>query len=251
MNICVFDTETTDLKKPFCYNVGYVIYDLDNRTILVKKDYVTEQIWHNLPLFNTAYYANKRLLYISAMKGRRAKMEKWGNVCQAMARDFKKFDVQYCFAYNSPFDEKVFNFNCEWYRNINPFDNLPIFDIRGYAFNSFLNTKEYKQYCESQQLFTENGSYSTTAESVTKFIRQDPYFIEEHTALSDSLIELDILLYCLNYNIKIDGNYKAKKKLERQLTKTLTINYKKLKKEYSFKYTKIRINKDKTKIVLE
>ena len=25
MNICVFDTETTSINKPFCYNVGYTI----------------------------------------------------------------------------------------------------------------------------------------------------------------------------------------------------------------------------------
>ena len=24
MNIMVFDTETTNLEKPFCYNIGYV-----------------------------------------------------------------------------------------------------------------------------------------------------------------------------------------------------------------------------------
>ena len=66
MNICVFDTETTSLEKPFCYNIGYLIIDIDTSTTLARRSYVVEQVWHNLPLFETAYYANKRPLYVSA-----------------------------------------------------------------------------------------------------------------------------------------------------------------------------------------
>ena len=54
MKICVFDTETTSLEKPYCYNVGYLILDTESRACLVKREFVIEQIWHNLPLFNTA-----------------------------------------------------------------------------------------------------------------------------------------------------------------------------------------------------
>ena len=60
MKICVFDTETTNLEKPFCYNVGFLIYDTDEQKILEKKEFVIEQVWHNIPLFSTAYYADKR-----------------------------------------------------------------------------------------------------------------------------------------------------------------------------------------------
>ena len=75
-NFMVFDTETTSLEKPFCYNIGYVI--ANENEILVKKSFVVEQIWHNLPLFNTAYYAEKRPLYVSAMKARKTVLDKFG-----------------------------------------------------------------------------------------------------------------------------------------------------------------------------
>ena len=76
MNIVIFDTETTSLEKPFCYNIGYVIGNEHGETLL-KHDFVVEQIWHNLPLFSSAYYADKRALYIDAMRARLAVLDKF------------------------------------------------------------------------------------------------------------------------------------------------------------------------------
>ena len=92
MNFVVFDTETTSLNKPFTYNIGYVILDEDG-TLLLEKDFVVEQIWHNLPLFSTAYYAEKRPTYVASMKARKTAMKKFGYICQEMARDFKKYEI--------------------------------------------------------------------------------------------------------------------------------------------------------------
>ena len=74
MNIVVFDTETTSIDKPFCYDIGYTVYDTETATPLLKRSYVVEQIWHNAELFTTAYYADKRNGYISRLKGRTATM---------------------------------------------------------------------------------------------------------------------------------------------------------------------------------
>ena len=78
MNIAIFDTETTSLDKPFCYNIGYLIVDTENHDTLIKRDYVVEQVWHNPMLFTTAYYADKRDIYIKRMRAKTVKMEKYG-----------------------------------------------------------------------------------------------------------------------------------------------------------------------------
>ena len=45
MNFVVFDTETTSVgAHPFCYNIGYIIANVETREILVKRDFVVEQI---------------------------------------------------------------------------------------------------------------------------------------------------------------------------------------------------------------
>ena len=196
MKICVFDTETTSLDKPFCYNIGYVIIDTEDWFTVLRRSYVVEQVWHNLPLFSSAYYADKRQSYVDAMRSRKCTMDKFGYICQQMIRDFRREEVEMAFAYNSSFDEKVFTFNCDWYKCNNPFDNVPVKDIRGFVHN-FLITNDFKKFCDENSYYTESGNYSTTAETVYRYIFEDTNFIEAHTALEDAEIESEILLYCI------------------------------------------------------
>lgn len=220
--IMIFDTETTSLNKPFCYNNGYIVADSKTGAIYEKKDFVIEQIWHNLPLFETAYYAEKRPIYVKRMKARKVRMTKFGYMCREMAKDIKKYNIEYAFAYNSSFDEKVFNFNCDWFRCINPFDNVEIKDIRGYA-HKFLINKDFEAFCEKHELFTDSGNYSTTAETMYKYITNKIDFVEEHTALSDSIIEWEILKECISKGGKIEKTYSSKKSIPRIQDKILTI----------------------------
>ena len=224
MNIVVFDTETTSLNKPFCYNIGYAICNTDTGEILVEKDFVVEQIWHNMPLFSTAYYENKRPIYVKRMRAKKTKMNKFGYICKEMIKDFRSFNVEYAYAYNSSFDEKVFEYNCDWFKCNNPFDMIPILDIRGYVHNSIAFTQPYKDFCEHYNRFTEKGNYSTTAETVYQYITGVPEFEEEHTALADSLIELSILLITVNeYGLEYGKEYKTYSSIPRTTEKTLTV----------------------------
>ena len=223
MTIMIFDTETTSLEKPFCYNVGYCIVDTNKGTVL-ERDFVVEQVWHNSMLFSTAYYANKRENYVKSMRGRKTIMDKFGYICQQMIRDIKNYGVTSAYAYNSSFDEKVFNFNCDWFKCNNPFDNIPIYDIRGYA-HHFICDNNFKAFCEKHEFFSESGNYSTSAETLYRYITDNTDFIEEHTALSDSRIETEILFYALFMGAEIETDYKAKKSIERKKTLTFTVKF--------------------------
>lgn len=236
MNIVVFDTETTDLKKPFCYNVGYLIADGDSREILLRREFCAEQTWSNLQLFQSAYYADKRPLYVNRMRQRKIVLDKWGYIMQQMKRDFAAFEVAGAYAYNSPFDETVFNYNCDWFKTQNPFDNIPIFDIRGYV-HQFLVDETFKKFCEDNEYFTESGNYSTTAETLFRYISGDYNFNEEHTALADSEIEFEILMNCVEHGAELGRDYPVMKTIPRVVEKTLSIGYRG--EEFTeYKYTK-------------
>jgi hypothetical protein len=239
MNILVFDTETANLEKPFCYNLGYVIFNTDEGKVVLKRDYVIEQVWHNTMLFTTAYYANKRELYVSRMKGRTAIMDKWGYVCQRLYRDIVEFEITDGYAYNSGFDEKVFEFNCEWFKTINPLDNIKVHDIRGYVMDKIAFTERYKEFCEHHQLLTESGNYSTTAETVYRYVSGNHDFVEEHTALADSEIECYILKFCVDIGCEWNTDYKVPKIVPRNTAKVMTI-IDKDNTTYQFAYTSKR-----------
>ena len=222
MNVMIFDTETTSLDKPFCYNIGYIIINSETEETLLKRDFVVEQVWHNPMLFTTAYYANKRDLYVASMRSRKTSMDKFGYICQRMIRDIKNFEVTSAYAYNSAFDEKVFNFNCDWFKCNNPFDNIPIYDIRGYAHHYICNDN-FKKWCEEYEAFSDSGNYSTTAENIYKYISGELDFVEAHTALADSEIEAEILLTALNAGAEIATDYKAFRTIARPQRKIFTV----------------------------
>ena len=221
-NIVIFDTETTSLNKPFCYNIGYNIVNVETQKSILQKEFVVEQVWHNKMCFASSYYAEKRPFYVKEMRSRKIKMEKFGYICQEMIRDFNNYNVSIAFAYNSSFDEKVFDFNCDWFKCNNPFDTVEIKDIRGFVHN-FIIDNDYIKFCEDNERFTESGNYSTTAETVMQYITNNAGFIEDHTALSDTLIETEILFNAVNRGADINKDYPVKRSIERKQTKHLTI----------------------------
>lgn len=250
MKIAVFDTETIGIEKAFCYNIGLVIYDTE--TDYVKKyEWVIEQIWHNKMLFETAYYSDKKPIYINRMKARKAQLKKFGHVMRAIDKIFKENEISDVYAYNSPFDEKVINFNCDWYHCINPFDTVAFHDVRGYVHNAFAFTDAFKEFCEETSAFTESGNYSTTAETAYRFL-YDENFVEEHTALADSVIELEILLYCINeYGLEWHTDYTVYRSVPRTITRYLTIKSEREDCEYKLPFQKMTFYKKNNKIILK
>ena len=214
----ILDTETTSLDKPFCYDCSWVIIDKDTGEKVDFKAYVIEQVWHNLPLFESAYYKEKRQKYVEMMRKHDAIMDKWGYVMRTLKQDIRKYNIDAIYAYNSDFDDKVITYNCDWYKCNNPLDNIAIYDIWGYASEFITKQAEYKIFCENNQRFTDTGNYKGSAEVVYQYITMNPDFIEEHMGLFDSEIESEILLYCIRYyNANWETEYKVNKILPRPI----------------------------------
>lgn len=223
MRVLIFDTETTSIEKPFCYNVGYIIIDTDTRERVLAKDFVVEQVWHNPMLFTTAFYADKREIYVNRMRARKTKMDKWGYIMAEMRRDIVAHEITHAYAYNSNFDEGVFTFNCDWFKTLNPFDTVAVHDIRGYVHKFIAFTTDFQQFCEDNKRFTESGNYSTTAETLFQFITQDTEFEEEHTALADSVIEGDILCDCIDRGAEWEKDGKVYQSIPRPVLRTFEV----------------------------
>lgn len=220
----VLDTETAGtIDKPFCYDVGYCIIDMNAHTIVERKHFIVEQIWHNLPLFDSAYYADKREEYVLLMRKHLATMDKFGYIMREIARDVKKYGITDCYAYNSDFDDRVITRACDWFKCINPLETVAIHDIWGYACQFITNKKNYKEFCEANERFNDSGNYKQSAEVVYQYITNNPDFVEKHMGLHDSEIEAEILMYCIDNGANWATDYDVVRILKRIEAKPFVI----------------------------
>ena len=79
------------------------------------------------------------------------------------------------------------------------------FDMWALAVGNICKTPGYRRFCLENHFFTNptekrNCSIKTSAECVYRYIMNDPEFVEDHTAYSDSLIEAQILKFILSKN---------------------------------------------------
>lgn len=209
--IIVFDTETIGLEKAFCYDIGYCVVDTESGEVIKAKEFIIEQLWSNKPLFETAYYADKKELYVSKMRGRKAQLVKWGTAVGQIIKDIEQFEIVGLYAYNSNFDTKVIDFNADWYKTRNFLDYAPTFDIWGYTSELITSgqAQDYVDFCENNNFISESGNIMNNADTWGKFLYNDLEWNEEHTALEDSKIETKILFYCFENGLQPQTEYKV------------------------------------------
>lgn len=239
----ILDTETTDLTKCFCYDISWCILEKETGKIVDFKANVVEQIWHNLPLFESAYYKDKRQKYVTMMRRHDATMNKWGYIMQELKHDIKKYDIKGIYAYNSDFDDKVIAYNCDWFKTMNPIETLDVYDIWGYASEFITNDLIYKAFCEANIRFTDTGNYKGSAEVVYQYLTKNPDFVEEHMGLFDSEIEAYILYACIRLGAKWEEHYKVNKILSRPTKRHFAIKIDG-REIYSGDYTKKYVKND-------
>ena len=223
------------IAKPLVYDIGWVIAHRDG-TIVEKKQFLIAETFAVPSVFNTAYYKEKRPLYLEMIRKDEIAVLPWEAVMKEFIADLETVD--YVGAFNSmfdfckalPFTELYINklYSDDYYdwektqrricRNIvnsipsrrNPdFDEksfhfrgreYPLFDIWGMACDRLLNRVAYKNLCLDLGMITNSGDFfKTSAESSYRYLREEYDFDEAHTALADAEIETYILSKILHY----------------------------------------------------
>ena len=86
-------------------------------------------------------------------------------------------------------------------------DEFEFIDLYLMALQTITHLKGYAKFCTENHLLSKSGkSCATSAESVYAFITDDPNYEEEHTALADALIEMEIFLRCLRMKKRYTKN---------------------------------------------
>lgn len=223
------DKQKIAIAKPLIYDLGWKIIDALGR-VYRRKSYLITEIFSVPQIFNTAYYASKRPLYIEKLQKGEIALVSWAQATAEMVRDIEETSA--VGAYNAMFDfKKAIVFTEEYVTNLysdnyfaweqeqhrridyivsNPRNDsdrafnpdvfefrgkqYPLFDIWGLSCENLLNNDEYRQFCRDNNLQTASGKYyKTSAESAYRFIKQNTEFEEAHMAVEDTDIECELL----------------------------------------------------------
>lgn len=218
------------IAKPLVYDIGWTICDRKGN-VLEKKQYLIAETFSVPAIFNTAYYAEKRPIYIKMLRNGETSIKPWNDVMDEFIKDLKKvnsvgaFNAMFDFKKAIPFTElyikqlygsNYYNWEAEQYKlceriltEKNPKKKNPnfedeifrfrgekygLFDLWGLAVVYLLNNQRYKDKCIRHGMFTASGTFfKSSAESTYRYLCDKYDFIESHTALDDAVIETFIL----------------------------------------------------------
>ncbi len=197
---CTLDTETVGgTSAPTgMYNVGCVIHDKDGHifatTSMLVMEHYDEIRYDDYAKKNFPIYEERlRNGMMSAVATEKEAVEIVRNLC-------RMYNVKYVQAYNSGFD-----FVKTACRDL--LDEFEFIDIYLMALQTITHLKKYRKFCIENGLKSSSGkSCATSAQSVYAFITNNADYLEEHTALSDALIEMEIFKRCYSMHKKFTKN---------------------------------------------
>lgn len=205
----LIDTETcNDLDCPLFYDFALAIIDLHRNILCKLRIILTDTFYGESELMKTAYYSAKLPQYYEAIeKGEVLTMDIWE--LKALIRDLcEHFGVSFIVAHNARFDYKATQTTLRYLtkskaRYLFPY-GVEWWDTMKMAESTICQQKRYIKFCEENGYMTKQGKVRKTAEILYRYITKDQDFEEEHTALSDVLIECEIFWKCFDTHRKME-----------------------------------------------
>ena len=209
--IMVLDTETCDLQGNV-YDVGFTVTNRKGE-ILHSWHGLVEEIFTDAKKMMGAFYARKLFSHYAPMLDRgEISLWSWWDVVAAIRSAVDLLDVNILSAYNLAFDRRVMRQTNKLLGG-EPIFTSPVkqLDIWRFACETQLSSSTYKRLAREQGWVSNAGNIRTGAEYAYRFCSGDWGFKEDHTALSDAVIETAILARCFASKKKIPYNFVSNK----------------------------------------
>lgn len=185
-----------------------------------------KEVFTDIEEMKKAYYYEKMPLYLQMLDKSEITIKPFAEIVKILQKDLQDYNVKFICAYNVSFDLSAFMETTEliypkkykmlfaqtqsgkWRPNTEEFFNkyiakkdLKVLDIWTMACQTLCSQKTFQTFYLEE---TPRGNIKSNAEIVYNYITdQDGLFIEDHTALSDSIIETEILWRILRQHKKI------------------------------------------------
>lgn len=210
MNVLLLDTETFSGSEVFSMYDNYV-FDFGAVVIENVKEY--EEYPKNVPIYSynkliKEIYRDEKLIpnYVFGQeKFKRFYLD--GSLkdipFEEFVEDLKKlietYNISAIAAYNIRFDLNALKTTAKKFKvDISFLDKLEIIDLYHMACQALQGNESYQMFCYETGRVSEKGNINSNAEAVYSFISGNNSFEEDHTALSDCLIEFQIYKWLLS-----------------------------------------------------
>ena len=189
------DTETCDLQGNV-YDMGWTIHNKKGEIFTEFNALVLETFSDPRKMMG-AFYAKKLFTHYAPMLDRGdIALISWADIVAQIQADVEAFGVNVLAAYNLGFDRRVMRQTNGLLGNGPILPKIEMLDIWQFACETKLSSATYKQIARCNGWVSSKGNIRTGAEYAYRFCSGDFGFIEDHTALSDAIIETDILTAC-------------------------------------------------------
>lgn len=203
----ILDTETANnMDNPLVYDIGGVVADKQGR-IYEGFSFVIRDIFvYEREMMKSAYYTAKIPEYVRDIRAGKRKMVSFYEARHYILNLMNKYNITDVAAYNAHFDRNALDTTQRWltkskHRYFFPY-GTSFTCIWNMACQTICQRVTYKRFCEDNN-FTSNRknsptakNYSTSAETVYRYLIMAPEYLEEHKGYDDVLIETAIFRAC-------------------------------------------------------
>lgn len=205
--ILVIDTETANtIDCPLVYDIGGVVTDRQGRIYESFSFAISDIFVFEPELMSSAYYASKIPAYRADIAACRRDCKSFKNARTYILSLINRYNITTVAAYNAAFDRDALNNTLRWLsksklRWFFPY-GIEFMCIWNMACQTLCQRPTYRDFCEKYN-FTSNRAgdpnaknYSTSAETVYRYLTLSPRYEEEHRGYDDVLIETAIMKRC-------------------------------------------------------
>ena len=200
-SVIVLDVETTlsEGYEQLIFDLGWTVANVNQEKMIMHRSYIVEEVFLNMDLMARAYYFKKYPQYVKALAEGRTILKPFNEIIAILEQDIKDFNVYRMFAYNSKFDSTAINVTHKYLYNNTSELKYDIKCLWSLSTQTFMATEKFVLTAVENGWVSEKGNIKTSAEIAWRYLSGNHDFIEEHTALEDSLIETELLFKIKNY----------------------------------------------------
>ncbi len=206
MNIMIIDTETVsgmfngESYQNTVFDIGYVIVDTETGEIVHQYSALVKEVCSLKGLMSQVYFGIDYLK--EHVYSRTHEYKTFEDISQDFWSAIDKYSIKDVYAYNVTFDTNALfdtSMLLKPEKRINLNNGLKTKDLYNMACTAVSKSERYTAFCVDNNFLTDRGNLKSSAESIYAYIKNDPCFIEEHTALQDAIIEKEIFMWCKQY----------------------------------------------------